>query len=160
MPRKPTGNPPGRPPKPTEEHLREGTYRPARHRDRAPVKLSKGAPRHHSDPAVEAVVGLLSEPPPWWLPCDLLLASILRESLEERVGLRAEVEAGNISASRELRALDAEVSRMLDALGLTPASRQRMGVEAPPAVASRLEDLRSRARARSMSVLGSSKAAD
>ena len=106
-----------------------------------------------SDPSVTAVLGLLEDPPPCWVPCDAVLAAMLRESLEERVGLRAEVAAGNLAARRELRALDAEVSRMLEALGLTPVSRTRMGVEGPRAPESKLEALRERARTRAIGVV-------
>ena len=159
MPRKPTGKPPGRPQKSTEDHLREGTYRPARHRDRAPVRLADRR-KIPEDPALEAFLGLASEPPPWWLPCDAILAAILRESLEERAGLRAEVEAGSLSASRELRALDAEIGRLLDSLGLSPTSRRKMGVELPPQEASRLDALRERIRSRSVAAIESGSSRD
>lgn len=144
MPRKPTGKPAGRPPKSTEEHLREGTYRPSRHGPRGPVKLAESTPPP-SDASLKALDALVSDPPPWWLPVDLILVAMLRESLKERVALRAEAVAGNLAASKELRALDAEVGRMLDSLGLTPTSRKRLDVELPKEE-SRLEALRRRGR--------------
>lgn len=144
MPRKPTGKPPGRPAKSTEEHLREGTYRPSRHRARGAVKLAEGTPPS-SDASLAAFDALVSDPPPWWLPVDLILVAMLRESLEERVSLRAEAMAGNLAASKELRALDAEIGRMLDSLGLTPTSRKRLDIELPKEE-SRLEALRRQIR--------------
>jgi len=53
--------------------------------------------------------------------------------------------AGNLAASKELRALDAEIGRMLDSLGLTPTSRKRLDIELPKEE-SRLEALRRQIR--------------
>ena len=72
---------------------------------RAAVKLAERTPPP-SDASLAAFDALVSDPPPWWLPVDLLLVAMLRESLEERVSLRAETMAGNLAASKELRALD------------------------------------------------------
>ena len=110
---------------------------------RAAVKLAERTPPP-SDASLAAFDALVSDPPPWWLPVDLILVAMLRESLEERVSLRAETMAGNLAASKELRALDSEVGRMLDFLGLTPTSRKRLDVELPKEE-SRLEALRRRA---------------
>ena len=152
MPRKPTGKPPGRPPKPTEDHLREGTYRPSRHRGRAPAKLAE-TPDLEADPSLELLRSLVADPPSWWQPCDLILLSILRESLEERARLRAEAMAGNLTASKELRAVDLEVSRMLESLGLTPTSRKRLDVDLFPSEGSRLESLRKRSSSRRLTAV-------
>jgi len=152
MPRKPTGNPPGRPPKPTEQHLRDGTYRPSRHRCRSPAKLAE-SPTLEADPSLELLRSLVADPPSWWQPCDFILLSILRESLEERARLRAEAMAGNLTASKELRAVDLEVSRMLDSLGLTPTSRKRLDSDLVPTEGSRLEALRQRSSTRRLSAV-------
>ena len=79
-----------------------------------------------------------------------ILVAILRESLDERVSLRAEAVAGNLVASKALSAIDAEVGRMLDSLGLTPTSRNRLDVEAKPRSSplSRVRSGRPRSRGR------------
>ena len=110
---------------------------------RAAVTLAERTPPPW-DASLATFDALVSDPPPWWLPVDLILVAMLRESLEERVSLRAETMAGNLAAWKELRALDAEIGRMLDPLGLTPTSRKRLDVELPKEE-SRLEALRRRA---------------
>lgn len=110
---------------------------------RAAVTLAERNPPPW-DASLATFDALVSDPPPWWLPVDLILVAMLRESLEERVSLRAETMAGNLAAWKELRALDAEIRRMLDPLGLTPTSRKRLDVELPREE-SRLEALRRRA---------------
>jgi hypothetical protein len=114
---------------------------------RAAVKLAERTPPP-SDASLAAFDALVSDPPPWWLPVDLILVAMLRESLEERVSLRAEIMAGNLAAWKELRALDAEIGRMLDPLGLTPTSRKRLDVEPRTSPLSKVRSGRPRSRVR------------
>jgi hypothetical protein len=72
---------------------------------RAAVTLAERTPPPW-DASLATFDALVSDPPPWWLPVDLILVAMLRESLEERVSLRAEIMAGNLAAWKELRALD------------------------------------------------------
>lgn len=145
----------GRPPKPTEVHRRNGN------------------PSRKRLPAAADVVALpMVEDPPdplrplgpdglalwartwtsgraWLASTDADLVQLAAEALDERVALRVAVLAdpSDWRARAGLRALDAQVSGYLAALGFTPTDRARMGVAEVREV-SKLDALRHRQAAR------------
>lgn len=120
----------GRPPKSTEQHLREGTLRTYRHTDREPVRLAD-MPDTSTDPAVAALADVVAVMPPWITRTDAVALRLLAERLTLRADLRAQADAGDATARRDLLTLDRLIDNSLDALGLTTASRHRMNLTKP-----------------------------
>lgn len=135
-----------RPPKATEELLRSGTFRADRHGDRAVVRLSPGA--SGPDPVLAALDRLLADERPAWLTStDDVMVALLRSQLVLRGDLAALAGAGDVVARRDLLALDRMLDGSLDALGLTTASRIKLGLAERP-TSSRLADLQAAAARR------------
>ena len=118
----------GRPPKPTEEKRRTGNPggRPlAVATNLAVVPAAEIGPTE-LDPMVtlDSVFAAASH---WLAVTDTTALAVLRESLEERQGLRSAVLAGH-GDRKELRDLDKQIIAQLSALGFDPTARGRLGL--------------------------------
>lgn len=132
----------GRPPKSTEDHLRDGTLRTYRHADREPMRLAD--PVDVTDDAVLAALDdLAADMPPWLRPPDAIALSLLRDRLTMRADLRVQADAGDATARRDLLALDRLIDSSLDSLGLTTLSRSKLDL-AEPATGSALAALQAK----------------
>jgi hypothetical protein len=131
------------PPVPVEVKRKRGTARPDRVPNMgnlAPVPVIP--PGEHEVRPAEAMDRVLEHGLAWLASTDAPTVTLLRESLEEREGLRAAVLTGHGKRS-ELRELDKQIVSMLSLLGLTPADRARLGL-AEVKTQSTLAKLRSR----------------
>ena len=134
------------PPTPIEVKRRRGTLR----RDRMPTgvtphNVGKVAPADRDTvcEAPDVVLDVMLDGGVTWLAAsDLIVTTMLRETVAERAALRDLIRAGwSASLAADLRAIDAQLGRMMDVAGLTPTSRSRLGL-AEVTAAERLDRLR------------------
>ena len=121
--------PNGRPPKPLEQHKRNGTLRADRHGSAAlAVVPAADAQLVGVNGSVAAILDAVLDRGVHWLAAtDAPSIGLLRDLLEERDALRAAVLAGN-GDRKQLRDLDKQVMSLLSQLGFDPAARTRLGL--------------------------------
>lgn len=128
-------------PTPIEVKRRRGTLRA----DRTPnlATMVEVAPL---DSAVVAPLAsfatVIEAARPWLADTDAIAVAMLRETMEEREGLRSLVlESGDRYQRKALRDIDRQLTSMLAALGFDPSARARFGL-AEVKAATTLEKLR------------------
>ena len=138
--------PRGRPPKPQEQKRRQGTYRP----DRDPAAKGSLAVVAAVTPApvfldpYEVITQVLTEGAAWLAVTDAAKLAMLRETLEERSVVRAQVmETGSPDLRRALRELDKQAQSLLSECGFDPTARSRLGL-AEVQAQTKFEELRAR----------------
>jgi hypothetical protein len=136
--------PAGRPPKPLEQKRRTGNpgKRPLPGSSLAVVAAVSPEPAF-LDP-FEVMVSVLEQGAPWLAATDATKLAMLRETLEERSVVRAQVmETGSPDLRKALRELDKQAASLLSECGFDPAARSRLGL-AEVKAASKLEELRAK----------------
>ena len=121
----------GRPTIPTEQKRLVGTLRA----DRMPAKTKASLslvpaadPAAHNRPPTSLVGDVYAAGSRWLASTDSLALALLRESLEEREALRAEIVSGMSEDRKGLRELDRQIILQMSALGFDPAARSRLGL--------------------------------
>ena len=132
----------GRPPKPVEQKIALGN--PGRRPLPGGAELAVVAPAELTiadQTPLQAFENVMARGVIWLAETDAPSLALLREMLEERGELRAQVDAGVEGARRHLRDLDKQTQVLLGQLGFDPASRSRLGL-AEVKAASKLEGIR------------------
>lgn len=137
----------GRPPKPVEQHRKQGTYQKVRHARGALVAVESAEPLPHELAPADVFAEVMGQGVGWLARTDSPTLALLRSQLEEREPLRNAAMAGSVEARKMLRDLDKQIIGLLSQLGFDPASRARLGL-AEVKAKSKLEELRERAESR------------